>query len=382
MDEEIAEVVDTLKSNWITTGPKTKLFENNFAQYIGASYALAVNSGTSGLHLALESIGLKAGEKVITTPYTFTATAEVIAYFKADPIFIDIERETFNIDPKKIRKFCEEECIVQENVLYHQKTKSRIRAIMPVHFAGKSCDMDAILSIAQQYHLNVIEDAAHALPSFYKHQRIGTLSDITVFSFYATKPITTGEGGMVVTRVPHYYERMKTMSLHGIDRDAWDRYLAKTPRWYYEVVDSGFKYNMTDIAASLGIHQLKKVDIFHQKRKWIASLYHEALSQIPELELPAFDEGHAWHLYVIQLNSKRFSRDEIVEKLFQKGIGVSVHFIPLHMHPYYRNKYHYTNESFPVAYDTFKKVISLPIYTKLTEGDIERITGSLKELFL
>ena len=242
--QDIAEVVDTLRSAWITTGKKTKLFEKNFANYIGTKYTLAVNSGTSGLHLALECIGLKRGDKVITTPYTFTATAEVITYFGADPIFIDIEEKTLNIDPQKIRIFCENECIFQDNVLYHKKTNSPIKAIIPVHIAGESCNMDEILNIAKQYHLKVIEDAAHALPAFYKGRRIGTLSDITVFSFYATKPITTAEGGMVVTNISKYYERMKIMSLHGIDRDTWDRYSSEIPRWHYEVVDSGFKYNI------------------------------------------------------------------------------------------------------------------------------------------
>lgn len=383
-DNDIAEVVDTLKSNWITTGPKAKLFEENFARYVGARYALAVNSATAGLHLALDSIGLKPFDEVITTPYTFTATAEVIRYLNADPVFIDVREEDYNIDPEKIEEFCNEDCLFKDGVLYHKTSGRSVKAIIPVHVGGSPCDMDAIKEIAVRYNLKIIEDAAHAFPAFYKEKKIGTISDITVFSFYATKPITTAEGGMVVTDNPAYYERMKIMRIHGIDRDAWNRHSGNTSNWYYEVTDAGFKYNMTDIAASLGIQQLKKVDSFYEKRRWIASIYNKELKGVRELKLPKFDvsdSSNSWHLYIVKVVSPRFSRDDFILRLHEKGIGTSVHFIPLHMHPYYKNRYNFSAEDFPVAHECFKKVVSLPIYTRLTEKDIYRIVNTIKGLF-
>lgn len=379
--DDINEVVDTLRSTWITTGPKAKIFENNFSKYIGTDYALAVNSATAGLHLALECIGLKPHDKVITTPYTFAATSEVIRYFDADPIFIDIQRKNYNIDPNKIEDFCNKECTFRNRTLLHKKTNTPVKAILPVHIAGYPCDMDEIIRIANRYNLRVIEDAAHALTSFYKGRKIGSISDLTVFSFYATKPITTAEGGMVVTDNPKYYERMKIMRLHGIDRDVWKRYIDKKPGWYYEIVEAGFKYNMTDIAASLGIQQLKKVERFYKKRKWIASIYNKELSNIKEIAHPPHNiPGHSWHLYIIELNSRRFSRDDFIKKLYEKGIGTSVHFIPLHIHPYYKNKYKFKPKDFPIAYECYQKVISLPIYTKLTKEDIYTIIKVIKEV--
>lgn len=381
--DDIREVVDTLKSDWITTGPKAALFEENFAKYIGARYAAAVNSATAGLHLALEAIGLKPNEKVITTPYTFTATAEVIRYFNADPVFIDIQEDDFNIDPKKIERFCSEECRIKDGALYHKKTSSCIRAIIPVHIAGCPCNMDEIIKIAGRYNLKVIEDAAHALPSSYKGKKIGTLSDITVFSFYATKTITTAEGGMVVTDNPEYYKRIKIMRFHGIDRNVWDRCGSKTPKWYYEVIGAGFKYNMTDIAASLGIQQLKRIGSLYEKRRQIASIYDKEFKDIGGIEIPHFDphdNSHSWHLYIIKLDPHRFNRDAFIEKLYERGIGVGVHYIPLHIHPYYREKYKFSPEDFPRSYECYKRVLSLPIYTRLMDEDIHRIVDAVKEL--
>ena len=380
-DDDIKAVRDTLMSNWITSGPKVKLFEENFAKYIGVKYAVAVNSATAGLHLALECIGLQQGDKVITTPYTFTATAEVVRYFNADLIFIDIRDSDFNIDPNKIKEFCDKLCYVKNGILYQKGTDAPIKAIIPVHVGGCPCDMDAIMSIAKKYNLKVIEDAAHALPAYYKGRKIGAISDITVFSFYATKTITTGEGGMAVTTNPEYCNRMRLMRLHGINKDIWDRYSSEVPSWYYEVVEAGFKYNMTDIAASLGIQQLKKADMFYERRKAIAARYQEELRGVKNIELPRYDtDGHSWHLYIIKVESKRFERDEFVKKMYENGIGVSVHFIPLHLHPYYKNKYNFAPDDFPVAYDCFRKVVSLPIHTRLRDVDIVRIIGAIKEL--
>ena len=379
-EDDIKEVVDTLRSNWVTTGPKAKAFEDNFAQYIGAPFALAVNSATAGLHLALECIGLKPGEKVITTPYTFAATAGVIRYFNADPIFIDINESDYNIDPQKIHEFCNTECFFEKGVLYHKKTKSAIKAIIPVHIGGFACNMDEIMKIAKSYNLKVIEDAAHALPSFYKGKKIGTISELTVFSFYATKPITTAEGGMVVTSNPEYSKRIKSTRLHGIDRGVWDRHSGKESQWYYEIIEAGFKYNMTDIAASLGLQQLKKADRFHERRKKIAAMYNKELRDIEGIVLPKDEPGHAWHLYIAKLNSPRIARDEFIKKMCENGIGIGVHYIPLHIHPYYRDKYGFKPEDFPVAYECYKNVFSLPIYTKLTDDDVYRIIKTIRGL--
>ena len=369
-EEEISEVVDTLHSGWLTTGPKTTQFEKDFCEFIGTDYALAVNSATSGLHLALEAIGVGKGDKVITTPYTFTATAEVIRYLGADPVLVDIDPNTFNIDPEKIRAIASE---------HHN-----IKAIMPVHFAGQSCEMNAIKSIADEYNWKIVEDAAHALPTTWQGKMIGTLSDITVYSFYATKTIATGEGGMVVSNNKDYIERMKVMRLHGINRDAFDRYTSDKPSWFYEIVEPGYKYNMTDIAASLGIHQLKKAYAFQERREWMAEQYNQAFVSLP-LRVPFVahpEDTHAWHLYVIQLEleSLTIGRNRFIELMAEEGIGTSVHFIPLHLHPYWRDQYNYKPEDFPIALDVFNRAISLPIYPKMTNDDVVRVITAVNKI--
>jgi len=368
-EDEINEVLDSLRSGWLTTGPKTKRFEEDFAAFIGNnSEAIAVNSATAGLHLALEAVGITAGDEVITTPYTFTATAEVIRYLGADPVLVDIDAATFNIDPSKIEA----------------AITSRTKAIVPVHFAGLSCDMQAILSIARKHNLKVVEDAAHALPTTCNGKLIGALeSDAAVFSFYATKTITTGEGGMVVTHSPELAKRCRIMRLHGISRDAFDRYRSTKPAWHYEVVAPGFKYNMTDIAASLGIHQLKKAKAFQQKRSQMAATYDSAFYGLP-LTLPPHasdNDTHAWHLYVIRLHDKAgISRDSFIGAMAEKGIGCSVHFIPLHLHPYWRDLYGLKPEDFPNAQSGFEQAVSLPLYTKMSVEDQQRVIQAVKEI--
>ncbi len=370
-EEEIEAVVETLKSGWLTTGPKVKEFEREFAEFVGARYAVAVNSCTAALHLALEAIGLKEGDEVITSPMTFAATAEVIRYFKAKPIFVDIQEDTLNIDPQKILQYLE------------SNKSHRVKAIIPVHYGGHPCDMDEIIEIARHYNLKVIEDAAHTLPAKYKGKMIGTIGDITCFSFYPTKPITTGEGGMATTNNPEWAERMQVMSLHGISKDAWKRYTAKGS-WYYEIIAPGYKYNLTDIAASLGLVQLKKAQAFLERRKQIASMFNEAFKNMPEIEIPSVKSyvEHSWHLYVIKLNLERLSisRDQFIEILKEKGIGCSVHFIPLHIHPYYRRTYGYRPEDYPVAYEVYKRIISLPIYPKMTDEDVQWVIDVVKEI--
>lgn len=366
-EEEIVEVVSSLRSGWVTTGPKTKQFESDFADYLGGGLeAIAVNSATAGLHLGLEAIGIGPGDEVITTTHTFTATAEVIRYLGADPVFVDVDASTLCIDVDAVA---------------HAITP-RTKAIIPVHFAGRSADMTRLLALARQHGLKVMEDAAHALPTTCDGRLIGTLdSDVTVFSFYANKTITTGEGGMLVTRNPELAKRARVMRLHGINRDAFDRFTSKAPSWYYEIVAPGFKYNMTDIAASMGIHQLKKANAFQQKRAHIVALYDEALADLPIVRPPHAAEGdvHSWHLYVTQLaENANVSRDVFIERMFEQGIGCSVHYIPLHLQPYWRDTYQLTPDMFPVSQKIYERTVSLPLYTRMTEQDVERVVSAVK----
>jgi len=368
-EEEIAEVVDSLRSGWLTTGPKTRRFENDFARYLGGGMeALAVNSATAGLHLAAEACGIGLGDQVITTPYTFTATAEIVRYLGADPVFVDVLDDSLTIDPR----------------LIETAVTSRTKAVIPVHFAGLACDMQSIAAIATRHHLKVIEDAAHALPATFGRQLIGALdSDATVFSFYATKPLATGEGGMIVTRDPKLAKRCRVMRLHGIDRDAFDRYTSKTPTWFYSVVAPGYKYNMTDLAAAIGIHQLRKVDRFRQRREQMALRYDEGLKGLC-VRLPAHapeQELHAWHLYTIRLQEDApVTRDAFIEEMARAGIATSVHFIPLHLHPYWRDTYGLRASQFPVATQAYQSIVSLPIYTRMSEADQERVIRTVRSI--
>ena len=375
-EEDIKEIIEAIKSNWITTGPKATQFEKEFAEYVGCKHAIAVNSCTAALHLALEAVGINEGDEVITTPMTFAATAEVIRYFKAKPVFVDIDDVTMNIDPQK----------VQEVLLSYGSKAALPKAIIPVHYAGYPCEMESIIEIANKYNMKIIEDAAHALPASFKGRKIGTIGDITCFSFYATKNITTGEGGMIATDNDEWAERMRVMSLHGISKDAWKRYTSEG-NWYYEIIAPGFKYNLTDIAAALGVTQLRKSDMFWMRRTEIADMYSEAFENIEVIETPAKAvDGveHSWHLYVIRLNlgNLLIDRKEFLEELKGLGIGTSVHFIPLHMHPYYRDTYGYKAEDFPVAYENYKRTISLPIYPKMTDGDVKRVIAAVKNVVL
>jgi dTDP-4-amino-4,6-dideoxygalactose transaminase len=368
-EEEIAAVVQTLRGGWLTTGPRTEQFETEFARYIGSDVrAIAVNSATAGLHLALEAVGIGPGDEVITTPYTFTATAEVIRYLGADPVFCDVREDTLNIDPEQIES----------------AITARTKAIIPVHFAGLACDMDKILKVAARHNLRVIEDAAHALPAKFDGRIVGSLgSDATVFSFYATKPLATGEGGMVVTRDPAIAKRCSIMRLHGIDRDVFNRYTSDSPAWFYRVVAPGFKYNMTDVAAAIGIEQLRKLDRMHRRRSELAERYDVGLNGLC-LRLPVTPWGnmlHAWHLYVVRLDEDApVTRDQFIEQLAAAGIGTSVHFIPLHLHPYWRDTYRLKAESFPNASAAFKCVLSLPLFSAMTNADQDRVVGAVRSI--
>ena len=367
--QEINSAIKAIKSGWLTMGPKTVEFENKFKEYIGSSEAVSMNSATAALHLSLKAIGLKKGDEVIVPTNTFVATAEVVTYFDAVPVLCDIEEDTHNIDVSKIES------------LITSKTK----AIIPVHFAGQPCDMDEIYKIVnyqlktKNQKLFIIEDAAHALPSSYKSVKIGALqkSDITCFSFYATKTLSTGEGGMATTNNSDYAKNMKINRLHGISRDAWDRYTIKGA-WRYDIVDNGNKYNTTDINSAIGIIQLQKQDILRSKRVNIAQKYNEAFRNNSNIILPYIkdDRETSWHLYVIKVNN----RDEVIEKLKENGVGCSVHFIPIHKHTYYKNRYGYKDENYPIANEVFEKSISLPIYPDMSDEEIEFVIKNILEI--
>jgi dTDP-4-amino-4,6-dideoxygalactose transaminase len=357
-----------LASGWITTGPNARAFEAEFAAYLGGGVtALAVSSATAGLHLAVESMGIGFGDEVIVPTLTFTATAEVIRYMGAHPVMADVDPATLNIDPADMER----------------RITPRTKAVIVVHYGGLACDMDRILSIARRRGLRVIEDAAHAFPSSYRGSLIGTLaSDVTVFSFYANKTITTGEGGMVVTRCQASAERMRIMRLHGIDRDAFDRFNAARPAWYYEVIAPGFKYNLNDIAAALGRAQLSRIDDFAARRDMIARRYREAFADLPIIDAPAAPQGeaHAWHIYAIRLlpeGNALAERQKFIERLSAAGVGTSVHYIPLHRQPYWRDRYCLAIEDYPNADRAYQGLVSLPLYTKMTDDDQNRVIDAV-----
>lgn len=371
-EEEISEVVDTLRSDWITTGPKVKQFEEDFAQFVHAPDALAVNSGTAALHLALLALGIGAGDAVITTPLTFCSAVHVIEHVGATPVLCDVERDTLNLNPDGIRQQIERS---------EKDLGLRVKAILPVHLYGHPCDRDAILKVAAERHLAVIEDAAHSLPAAYKGHSIGSLSAtdsvpvLTCFSFYATKNLTTAEGGML-TGPKGLLDEARRWTLHGMSRDAWKRYNANGS-WFYDVTCPGFKYNMTDIAAALGLQQLKKLSWSHARRRTIAQAYHSAFGSREELEVPTERDEvqHAWHLYVLRLNLDRtgVTRDQFINEMRDRNIGCSVHFIPVHLLSYYREKYRYQPEDFPIAQREYQRIVSLPLSARMNDQDMEDV---------
>jgi dTDP-4-amino-4,6-dideoxygalactose transaminase len=366
-EREVAEVAETLRSGWVTTGPRSKEFERRFAERVGARHAVAVNSCTAAMHLALEALGVGPGDEVIAPTMTFAATGEVVRYMGAKPVLVDVLDGDHNIDPAAL------EAAITD------KTK----AIIPVHFGGQAAEMDAICAIAKKHGLKVVEDAAHAFPARYGERRIGSIGDVTCFSFYATKPITTGEGGMAVTGDERIAERMRVMSLHGISKDAWKRYTSEGS-WYYEIVAPGYKYNMGDLAAAMGLVQLERAHEMLEKRREIARAYTEAfggLDSVELLDVRDFD-AHAWHLFVLKLveGEAALGRDELIEELKKRGVGTSVHFIPLHMHPYYRETWGHAPEDLPVALDLYRRSISLPIYSAMSDEHAAAVIDAVREL--
>ena len=367
--EEEDAVVKVLRSKWLTTGKVTEQFEKEFSLRTGAGYSVSVNSATAGLHLVLDALDMERGTYVITTPYTFTATAEVIRYLNLHPLFIDIAEEDYNIDP----------VLIDEAV---RKSGKKVSSILPVHIAGHLCRMDEIMDISRKYDIPVIEDAAHAFPVCENGKYAGTYGEAGVFSFYATKTITTGEGGMVVTSSDRIAQHMKKMRLHGIDKVSWDRNKSNDNNWYYEVKTPGFKYNLTDMASAIGIEQLKKADAFNARRAEIASKYNKAFSGYDFITLPPSSSSHCWHLYIIRLNEKKLkiSRDEFIKKLLNKGINTSVHFIPLHLMPYYKNAYGLKPDDYPRSMAKYLSSVSLPIYPGLEDYQVERIISNVIQI--
>jgi dTDP-4-amino-4,6-dideoxygalactose transaminase len=369
-EAEIEAVAEAMRSGWVTTGPKTREFELAFREYLGAEdiHCVAVNSATAGLHLALEALGIGPGDEVIAPSLTFTSTVEVVRYLGADAVLVDVDPVTLNIDAGAIEA----------------AITPRTKAIMPVHYAGLPCDMTAILGIARRHGLKVVEDAAHALPTISAGRLVGTLeTDATVFSFYANKTMTTGEGGMVVVRDSAVADRVKIMRLHGINRDAFDRFVSKTPAWFYEVVAPGYKYNLTDMASALGLQQLRRLPGFLDRRNVLADAYDRALAALP-LVLPSRGgarDAHAWHLYVIRLSSAaKVTRDQLIQGLSDRGIGTSVHYVPLHRHPYWRDRYRLTPEMFPHTEAAYQAMVSLPLYTAMTDAEQARVCVALTEI--
>ena len=363
--EEEKAVLEVLKSGWLTTGKVALEFEKEFAKKLNVPYALAVNSATSGLILALEALKIGPGDKVLTTPYTFISTATSCLHLGAEIEYADIEKDSYNIDPEKIEE--------------KLKNDSSIKAIIPVHIAGNICNMEKICEIAKKYDVYVIEDSAHAFPAKSKDGWAGTFGDIGVFSFYATKTITTAEGGMVVTSNPELAQRMTTMRLHGIDRNVWDRYTSKKASWEYDIIDAGFKFNLPDILAAIGVEQLKKADLFLEKRKRIVEKYNQEFSKHEIFILPPDSDGNAWHLYLLGLNLSKLKidRNEFAKILQENGIGISMHFIPHYKFSLFKHRTDLSEKYFPNAEEHYQRTISLPLWPGMTDEMVEKVIDTV-----
>lgn len=365
-NDEIEAVVDTLKSGWLTTGPKVQQFAEVFAKFANTEAALGLNSCTGGLHVALAALGIGSGDEVITTTMTFVSSVNVIEHVGATPVLVDIDPETMNIDPIK----------VQEAIT------SKTKAIIVVHFAGHPVDIKPIIDLAQKHNLYIIEDAAHALPAYYEGEIVGSLGDLASFSFYATKNMTTGEGGML-TGKQEYIDRAKIFSLHGMSRDAWKRY-GSTGTWYYEVVEAGFKYNMTDIQAAMGLVQIQRLPQMQERRFEIVKKYHQAFGELEVLQCPIERDNvqHAWHLYVLRLNLDKLQidRSQFIEELKVRNVGSSVHFIPVHQHPFYANKYQLEHSNLPVASNEYERTVSLPLNSTLIDDDVDYVINAVRDI--
>ena len=365
--KEIDQVADSIRSGWLTTGPKARLFEERVRAMVGARHAVAVNSCTAALHLSLVALGVKPGDEIVTSPYTFAATGEAILYLGARPVFADIDPLTLNLDPARVA----------------MALSRRTAALLPVHIAGLPCDLDALGSIARRRRLPIVEDAAHALGAAVEGRPIGSLSDMTCFSFYATKNLATGEGGMVTLDDRRVAERLRRLSLHGLSRDAWKRY-TRSGSWRYDVVDLGYKYNLTDVAAAIGLAQFSKFKAIQARRRRLARRYSRLLGSHEAFDLPVEEQSsvHAWHLYILRLRPGvlRIDRDRFMTLLTARGIGASVHFQPLHLHSYYRRTFGYRRGAFPITERESARALSLPLYPGLSTEAQDRVVGTLIDL--
>lgn len=384
--EEIAEVVATLRSGWIGTGPRVARFEELFRDFTGANYALAFNSCTAALHIAMIATGIGPGDEVITTPMTFAATTNSIIHAGAHPVFVDVDRRTMNIDPRQIERYLQDECRVDQKtgLPVNKRSHRKVRALLPVHFAGRPCEMDAIIALARKYKLYVIEDAAHAIEAVYKGKKIGTIGDIGCFSFYVTKNVVTGEGGMLTTHDPSIADRAKVLGLHGMSKDAWKRYSDEGFK-HYEIIYPGFKYNMMDLQAALGIHQLQRIDASLKRRNAIWNYYDREFAGLPlELPQPVNEEDtvHARHLYTVLLSKGEagLSRDAFQRRLYEMKIGTGIHYVSLHLHTYYRETFGYVPEDFPNAQYISDRTLSLPLSPGLTDCDVEDVVNAVQSV--
>lgn len=365
-EEEISEVIDSMRSGWITTGPKSKMFEKEFAEYVNAPGSLALSSCTAALHTALVISGIGVGDEVITTPMTFTATVAVIEHVGARPVLVDIQPDTLNLDPAKVEA----------------AITPRTKAVIAVHYGGHPCDLDELNDICHRHGILLIEDAAHALPASYKGRMIGSSANLVAFSFYATKNLTTAEGGML-TGTPAMMDKGIVTSLHGMDRDAWKRHEA-SGNWRYDVVTPGFKYNMTDLQAAIGLQQLRKMEFITRRRREVVELYREGLGSLPPIDLPVERENcrSAWHLFPIRLKNgaMNISRDEFITEMRERNIGTSVHFIPIHTFTYYREKYRYQPQDFPICFEESERIVSLPLHPGLKNEDVADVVNAVADI--
>ena len=366
-EAEIDAVVEALKSGWLAPGPRVRAFEEDFAALAGTKHAIALDSATAGMHLALVAMGIGPGDEVITTPTTFAASVNVIIHAGATPVLADIRLDDYCLDPEAVSR----------------AITPRTKAILPVHHAGSACRMEELLAIAKQHGLRIVEDAAHGLGTYIVDRHIGAFGDATVFSFYPTKNVTTGRGGMLTTNDDALAERCRLLALHGMSNDAWDRYTARGS-WAYQVLAAGYNYTMTDFQAALGHAQFGRLDEFQTRRTDIALEFNRRFAALPELVIPVQREGstHAWHLYVVRLRPERLtiSRDQFIVEMKERGIGTSVHFIPIHHHPFYRETYGWAPGDFPVADQAFETMVSLPLYTRMTDSAVDRVITAVEEI--
>lgn len=379
--DEIEELLAAVESGWLTAGPRVRRFEEAFREYVGAAEAVATSSCTAALHLALRALDIGPGDAVLTSPFTFAATANVVVHCGAEVLFADVCPRTYNLDPNAVAQLLEERCrVCEDGSLQVRASGNRVRAVVAVHYAGQCCAMDELSELARRYRFTIVEDAAHAAGSRYRERSAGILGDAGCFSFYPTKNMTTGEGGMLTTNDKRLAARARQLAQHGISRDGWQRYSAEA-QWRYDVEHAGYKYNMTDLLAAIGIHQLRRLDGFVERRRQLAARYDRAFAGRSDLAPPYEQPGcfHSRHLYPVQIVSPRVTREQFIAGLRRRNIGSSVHFIPLHLTSFYRNRFGFRQGDFPVAESVFERIVSLPLFPAMTDEDAERVIEACVE---